>query len=65
MLDDSIDSDDWYKDAVIYELHVRAFGDSNDDGIGDFDGLTATLDYIARARRDGGVAVALLPVAAA
>src|SRR5690606_23382938 len=32
---------DWFKDAVIYELHVRAFMDSNDDGRGDFDGLTA------------------------
>ena len=29
----------WYKDAVIYELHVRAFADSNADGIGDFQGL--------------------------
>ncbi|MGH8259779.1 MAG: alpha-amylase family glycosyl hydrolase, partial [Steroidobacteraceae bacterium] len=36
----------WYKDAVIYEAHVRAFQDSNDDGIGDFPGLTRRLDYI-------------------
>jgi maltose alpha-D-glucosyltransferase/alpha-amylase len=36
----------WYKDAVIYELHVRAFFDSNDDGIGDFGGLIRKLDYI-------------------
>ena len=36
----------WYKDAVIYEVHVRAFFDSNDDGIGDFAGLTSKLDYI-------------------
>src|SRR5579862_4170757 len=36
----------WYKDAVIYEAHVRAFHDSNDDGIGDFAGLTRRLDYI-------------------
>lgn len=36
----------WYKDAVIYELHVRAFCDSNNDGIGDFRGLTSKLDYI-------------------
>ena len=28
----------WYKDAIIYEIHVRAFADSNDDGIGDFRG---------------------------
>ena len=38
----------WYKDAVIYELHVRAFADSNDDGIGDFPGLTSRLDYLSR-----------------
>ncbi|HVS01242.1 MAG TPA: maltose alpha-D-glucosyltransferase [Thermoanaerobaculia bacterium] len=36
----------WYKDAVIYELHVRAFADSDGDGIGDFPGLTARLDYL-------------------
>jgi maltose alpha-D-glucosyltransferase / alpha-amylase len=41
-------SDDplWYKDAVIYELHVRAFSDGNADGIGDFKGLTEKLDYL-------------------
>lgn len=37
----------WYKDAVIYEVHVRAFADSNDDGIGDFGGLTSRLDYLS------------------
>ena len=36
----------WYKDAIIYELHVRAFRDSNGDGVGDFRGLTEKLDYI-------------------
>ena len=36
----------WYKDAVIYELHVRAFADSNGDGIGDFRGLIDKLDYL-------------------
>ncbi len=36
----------WYKDAVLYEVHVKAFQDSNDDGIGDFPGLTSRLDYI-------------------
>jgi maltose alpha-D-glucosyltransferase/alpha-amylase len=36
----------WYKDAIIYELHVRSFFDSNDDGIGDFPGLIRKLDYI-------------------
>ena len=41
----------WYKDAIIYELHVKAFHDSNSDGIGDFLGLAEKLDYI----RDLGV----------
>ncbi|HWW62239.1 MAG TPA: maltose alpha-D-glucosyltransferase, partial [Thermoanaerobaculia bacterium] len=36
----------WYKDGIIYQTHVRAFFDSNDDGIGDFQGLTRKLDYI-------------------
>src|SRR5882724_6100530 len=36
----------WYKDAVIYEAHVRAFFDGNNDGIGDFAGLTEKLDYL-------------------
>ena len=49
----------WYKDAVFYEVHVKAFQDSNDDGIGDFPGLTARLDYI----QDLGVdCLWLLPV---
>ena len=48
----------WYKDAIIYELHVRTFYDSDGDGIGDFAGLTAKLDYL----RDLGVtAIWLLP----
>jgi len=37
----------WYKDAIIYQLHVKAFYDSNGDGIGDFRGLTNKLDYLA------------------
>ena len=36
----------WYKDAIIYEVHVRAFSDSNDDGVGDFAGLTQKLPYL-------------------
>jgi maltose alpha-D-glucosyltransferase / alpha-amylase len=48
----------WYKDAVIYEVHVRAFADSDGDGIGDFRGLTSRLDYL----QDLGVtAIWLLP----
>ncbi len=38
--------DDWYKDGIIYQTHVRAFHDSNGDGIGDFPGLTRKLDYL-------------------
>ncbi|HVJ60792.1 MAG TPA: alpha-amylase family glycosyl hydrolase, partial [Burkholderiaceae bacterium] len=37
----------WYKDAIVYELHVKAFYDSNGDGIGDLRGLTEKLDYLA------------------
>ena len=48
----------WYKDAILYEVHVRAFFDSVTDGIGDFGGLTQKLDYL----EDLGVtAVCLLP----
>ena len=48
----------WYKDAIIYEVHVRAFFDSDTDGIGDFGGLTQKLDYL----EDLGVtAIWLLP----
>ena len=36
----------WYKDAVIYQLHVKAFFDANDDGIGDFRGLASRLEYV-------------------
>ncbi len=39
-------ADLWYKDAIIYEVHVRAFYDSNGDGIGDFAGLTQKLPYL-------------------
>jgi maltose alpha-D-glucosyltransferase/alpha-amylase len=36
----------WYKDAIVYELHVKCFYDSNNDGVGDFNGLTRKLDYL-------------------
>jgi maltose alpha-D-glucosyltransferase/alpha-amylase len=36
----------WYKDAIIYELHIKAFMDKNNDGIGDFEGLLDKLDYL-------------------
>ena len=48
----------WYKDAVIYQLHVRTFSDSNGDGIGDFAGLTQRLDYLQQL---GVTALWLLP----
>src|ERR1044072_5213467 len=48
----------WYKDAVIYEVHIKAFADSNGDGIGDFNGLMQKLDYL----QDLGVtAIWILP----
>lgn len=48
----------WYKDAIIYELHIRAFADSDADGVGDFSGLIDKLDYL----EDLGVtAIWLLP----
>src|SRR5262245_5499864 len=48
----------WFQDALVYELHVRAFADSNGDGIGDFRGLLGKLDYL----QDLGVtALWLLP----
>jgi maltose alpha-D-glucosyltransferase/alpha-amylase len=51
-------ADDWYKDAIIYELHVKAFCDGNGDGIGDFTGLLQKIDYL----KDLGVDVIwLLP----
>ncbi|HEY0426138.1 MAG TPA: alpha-amylase family glycosyl hydrolase, partial [Rhodopila sp.] len=37
----------WYKDAIIYQIHIKSFFDSNNDGIGDFPGLISRLDYIA------------------
>lgn len=56
---DAIQEDpSWYKNAVIYQLHVKSFFDSNNDGIGDFAGLIEKLDHVA----DLGVtAIWLLP----
>ncbi|MFC0401343.1 maltose alpha-D-glucosyltransferase [Paraburkholderia rhizosphaerae] len=53
-------SDDplWYKDAIIYQVHVKSFFDANNDGVGDFAGLLAKLDYIAEL---GVTAIWLLP----
>ena len=48
----------WYKDAVIYQLHVKAFFDADNDGIGDFAGLSRKLDYLQEL---GVTALWLLP----
>src|SRR6476660_5822691 len=48
----------WYKDAIIYELHVKTFPDSDGDGIGDFRGLIEKLDYLQEL---GVIALWLLP----
>jgi maltose alpha-D-glucosyltransferase / alpha-amylase len=56
--DRSLTTDLWYKDAIIYQLHVRAFRDSNGDGVGDFRGVIEKLDYV----QDLGVtAIWMLP----
>lgn len=49
----------WYKDAIIYEIPVKSFYDSNDDGIGDLKGLTKKLDYI---KSLGATVIWLLPI---
>jgi maltose alpha-D-glucosyltransferase / alpha-amylase len=48
----------WYKDAIIYQLHVKAFFDSDNDGMGDFTGLMQKLDYVAEL---GCTAIWLMP----
>ena len=55
----------WYKDAIIYELHVKAFFDSNNDGIGDFPRPDPEARLPAGAGRHLPLAAAVLPVAAA
>jgi maltose alpha-D-glucosyltransferase / alpha-amylase len=60
MTDTAVLADDplWFKDAIIYEIHIRAFQDSNGDGIGDIRGLIERLDYLS----DLGItAIWLLP----
>ncbi len=48
----------WYKDAVIYQLHLKSFFDGNNDGVGDFQGLIEKLDYVAEL---GVTAIWMLP----
>ena len=55
----------WFKDAILYELHVRTFADSNADSIGDFPGLLGKLDYLQEPGRDVPVAAAVLSFTAA
>ena len=55
----------WYKDAVIYQVHVRAFFDSTNDGVGDFPGPDAEARVPRRARHQHALAAALLSIAAA
>ncbi len=52
------DTKSWYKDAIIYQAHVRSFKDSNGDGIGDFKGLIEKLDYL---KSLGVTAIWILP----
>ena len=54
----SVEDPQWFKDAVIYQLHLKSFYDSNGDGVGDFRGLVEKLDYVAEL---GVTAVWLLP----
>ena len=48
----------WYRDAVIYQLHVKSFFDADNDGIGDFVGVTQKLDYV---KSIGATAIWLMP----
>src|SRR5271167_2499859 len=48
----------WYRDAIIYQLHVKSFFDSDNDGVGDFIGLTQKLDYV---KDLGATAIWLMP----
>jgi hypothetical protein len=57
--DSKLEADElWFKDAIIYQLHIKAFADSNHDGIDDFAGLTEKLDYLQEL---GVTALWLLP----
>ncbi|MEO8553516.1 MAG: alpha-amylase family glycosyl hydrolase, partial [Kofleriaceae bacterium] len=47
MTDELPDDPLWFKDAIIYEIHIRAFQDSTNDGIGDINGLISRLDYLS------------------
>jgi maltose alpha-D-glucosyltransferase/alpha-amylase len=53
-----VDEPLWYKDAVVYQAHVRAFLDTTGDGVGDFPGLMRKLDYV---KSLGVTAIWILP----
>ena len=59
------DDREWYRDAIIYQLHVKSFFDANNDGIGDLAGLTEKLDYIRDLGATDDLADALLSVSSA
>ena len=63
MSTDASDDPLWYKDAVIYQLHVRSFFDQNDDGVGDFAGLDVEARLHRAARRQRDLAAAVLSLA--
>ena len=48
----------WYRDAIIYQLHVKSFFDANNDGMGDFVGVTQKLDYV---KELGATAIWVMP----
>jgi hypothetical protein len=54
----------WYRDALIYQVHVKSFFDSNNDGVGDFRGVTEKLDYIRDLGVTADLADAVLSLAA-
>lgn len=54
-----VSESEWWKDAIFYEIFVRSFYDTNDDGVGDFNGVTAKLDYLQEL---GITAIWLMPV---
>ncbi len=48
-----VSNDNWWRGGVIYQIYPRSYADSNGDGIGDLDGITAKLDYVADLGADG------------
>ena len=59
----AIEDPSWYKDAIIYQLHLKSFFDANNDGVGDFRGLLEKLDYVAELGVTAIWMLAVLPLA--